>query len=188
MNDASKNPLPLTEKDLIQGCLRKDRDCERELFRRFAPVLFTVSRQYARFQHEAEDILQDAFIRIFDKLGSFRHDGSLEGWMRKITVQTALKRYQRIRYQKEQAGTELLPEAANLPEILSQLHEEELLRLIGTLPDGYRVVFNLSVIEGYSHQEIAQTLGIGESTSRSQLAKARGLLQQKIQELEKIRA
>ncbi len=178
----------MTEKELIDGCLRKNRDCERELFQRFAPVLFTVSRQYARFDHEAEDILQDAFIRIFDRLGSFRHEGSLEGWMRKITVQTALKRYQKIRYRNEQPGLEQLPESPELPSVLAQLHEEELLRLVRSLPEGYRMVFNLFAIEGYSHQEIARELGIGESTSRSQLVKARSLLQKKILELEKIRA
>ena len=178
----------MTEKNLIKGCLKNKGDSQRELFRRFAPRLFTVCRQYARFDHDAEDILQDAFLRIFDKLGSFRGEGSLEGWMRKITVQTALKKYQKIRYEKEQAGLGEIPEPGHFPEVFSQLHEEELLRLVRSLPMGYRMVFNLYAIEGYSHQEIAHELGIGESTSRSQLAKARYMLQKQIFELEKIRA
>lgn len=178
----------MTEQELIKGCHRKDKNSQRELFRRFAPVLFTLCRQYARFDHEAEDILQDAFIRIFEKLSSFRNEGSLEGWMRKITVQTALRRYQKISYKNERAGLDSAPEPSYFPEIYAQLNEEELLKHIRSLPEGCRIVFNLFVFEGYSHQEIAKALDIGESTSRSQLAKARTILRQKIFEFEKIRA
>lgn len=178
----------MTDKDLIAGCLQNNRNSQRELFRRFSPILFTVCRQYARFDHDAEDILQESFIRIFEKLGSFRHEGSLEGWMRKITVQTAIKRYQKISYEHEKPGLDHVPDPSYFPDVLSQLHEEELLGYIRSLPEGYRVIFNLHVIEGYTHKEIAQVLDIGESTSRSQLAKARNLLRQKIFEFEKIRA
>ena len=178
----------LTEKELIKGCLRENRDCQKEVFRRYAGKMLTVCRRYAHHRLEAEDILQDAFIRVFDKMGSFKFQGSFEGWVRRIVVNTALKNYQKCRFQREQSGLdgfELLPVE---PTVFSHLHEEELLNLISELPEGYRLVFNLYVIEGYSHKEISDMLGIGESTSRSQLVKARKMLQSRIMNLQKISA
>ena len=178
----------LTDKALIEGCIKENKQCQKELFLRYSGKMLTVCRRYARHQLEAEDLLQDAFIRVFDKIDQFKFNGSFEGWIRRIVVNTALKNYQKSSYQKEQIGLENYEEDSLEPSVYSQLHEEELLRLIAALPDGYRVVFNLYVMEGFSHKEIAKSLNIQEATSRSQLLKARKMLQSQILKMQKISA
>ncbi|MCB9168758.1 MAG: sigma-70 family RNA polymerase sigma factor [Flavobacteriales bacterium] len=143
--------------------------------------MYAVCLRYARHELEAEDMLQDGFIRVFDKLPGFRHSGSLEGWVRRIMVHTAINHYRRKAFRMERFGLESLPDVPVRTDAVDDLCERELLELIATLPDGYRMVFNLYAIEGYGHAEIAQLLGCGESTSRSQLAKARRMLQERIQ-------
>lgn len=169
---------------LIKGCIAEDYRAQRALFERFAPRLFAVSLRYARSRAEAEDLLQDAFIKIFDNIEKFEGKGSFEGWMRRIVVNTALKNYSRIRFQRESVGIETLPEQDIPPSVLSQLSEQELLQLIEKLPEGYRLVFNLVAIEGYTHAEVAKMLHIEESTSRSQLTKARQTLQRYLRDIE----
>ncbi len=148
--------------------------------------MMAVCLRYARSREEAEDLLQDAFIKVFDGIGDFQFKGSLEGWIRKITVNTALRHYKRSSFRPEHNGVEWDIEMAEEPDVYGQLEEEDLMRLIARLPDGYRVVFNLYAIEGYSHKEIADMLGIQESTSRSQLVKARKMLQIWLTENKKI--
>lgn len=133
-------------------------------------------------------MLQDAFIKIFDNLEQYNHSGSFEGWIRRIVINTALKNIQRGRFKNEQIGVEFIPEKSTPPLVLSQLNEEALLKIINELPYGYRMVFNLYAIEGYSHNEIAKQLGIEAGTSRSQLVKARNLLKIKVAELQKASA
>jgi RNA polymerase sigma-70 factor (ECF subfamily) len=169
---------------LLKGCLAEDYRAQRALFERFAPRLFAVSLRYARSRAEAEDLLQDAFIKIFDNISKFEGKGSFEGWMRRIVVNTALKNYSRIRFQRESVGIETVPEQDIPPSVLSQLNEQELLQLIEKLPEGYRLVFNLVAIEGYSHAEVGKMLHIEESTSRSQLTKARQTLQRYLQNID----
>jgi RNA polymerase sigma factor (sigma-70 family) len=180
------NFVRVTERELIQGCLREDRQSQQELFRRYAGVMLAVCMRYSRHEMEAEDLLQDAFIKVFDNLGQFEFKGSLEGWIRRIAVNTALKNYSKKGFKLEQIGLDSSPELPQDPDIYSHLQEEELLRLISRLPDGYRLVFNLYAIEGYGHKEIAEMLGIQESTSRSQLVKARKMLQLMVIDLQKI--
>ncbi len=177
----------MSEKDLIKGCIRDEPGAQKELFQRYAERLFTVCRRYARHRMEAEDMLQDAFIRIINKIHTYKGEGSLERWLRSVTVRTALSYFQKTSFQQDHTGLDQLQEIPEFPTILSQMQEEELLELISQLPDGYRVVFNLHAIEGYSHKEIAQILGTGESTSRSQLTKARKMLQTQVIHLQKIR-
>lgn len=153
---------------------------------RYSGKMLAVCLRYTRHRMEAEDILQDAFIKVFDNISKFEFKGSFEGWIRRIVINTALKNYSKKSFKQEQIGLENQPELPLEPEIYSNLEEEELLRLINQLPDGYRVVFNLYAVEGYSHKEIADLLGIQESTSRSQLVKARKMLQGMIVELQKI--
>lgn len=176
----------LTDEELIIGCLRNEAACQKELFDRYAGRLLGVCHRYARNKSDAEDILQDAFIKIFEKLDQFRGQGSFEGWMRKITVNTALKKYSLLRYQKEMSGFEVTDQfdKGNPESTHSKLGEKDLIRLINNLPDGYRLVFNLYVMEGYQHEEIATMLNIQPGTSRSQLVKARLMLQKQILELE----
>lgn len=176
----------MTEKKLVKGCLRADRKSQEELFRRYSGKMLAVCMRYARHRMEAEDLLQDAFIKVYQNLDKFKFSGSLEGWIRRIVINTALKAYGKKSFQNEQIGLESTIEQIKDPTILASINEEELLKLVSRLPDGYRIVFNLFAIEGYSHKEIAELLGIQESTSRSQLVKARKMLQQLIEQIQKI--
>ena len=147
--------------------------------------MMTVCRRYGRHKLEAEDILQDSFIKVYKALHQFKFEGSLEGWIRRIVVTTAIKSVRKKSFTNELYDVELDYEEVSSPLALSNLNEEELLRYISELPDGYRYIFNMYAIEGYSHKEIADNLGIKESTSRSQLTKARKMLQKRIIQSEK---
>lgn len=178
----------MTEKELVKGCLQEKRKYQQELYRRYAGKMLVICLRYARHRMEAEDLLQDAFIKVYDNLAKFKFSGSLEGWIRRIVINTSLKAYGKKSFQNEEIGLESTIERKSDPSILASINEEELLKLVSRLPDGYRIVFNLYAIEGYSHKEIADLLGIKESTSRSQLVKARKMLQQQIEEIQKITA
>lgn len=169
-----------TESELVQGCLAGDRRYQEHLYTRFARRMYAVCLRYARHQLEAQDLMQEGFIRVFEKLPTFRMDGSLEGWVRRIMVHTAINQYRKKAFQQERFGLEHLPETPVEPLAIDHLSEKELMQLIAELPDGYRHVFNLYAIEGFDHAEIAAMLGCGESTSRSQLSKARNHLQARI--------
>lgn len=178
----------MTEEELIRGCLREEAACQKELFNRYASRMLGVCNRYARNNADAEDILQDAFIKVFDKIHQFKFEGSFEGWIRRIMVNTALKKYSLRRYEKEMSGYEIKDrdESGLEPSAYSHITQKELLGMINRLPDGYRLIFNLYVIEGYQHEEIASLLGIQPGTSRSQLVKARNLLQKQLLELQKV--
>ena len=178
----------MTEEQLIKACIKEDAACQREVFNRYSSRMLGVCQRYARNTADAEDILQDAFIKVFDKMHQFKFEGSFEGWIRKIVVNTALKKYTLTRYSKEISGYEVKDsdEGTLDPSVYSHLTQKDLMVLINNLPDGYRVVFNLYVIEGYQHDEIAEMLGIQPGTSRSQLVKARTMLQRQITQLQKI--
>jgi RNA polymerase sigma factor (sigma-70 family) len=179
----------LTDIELIKGCIREDAACQKALFARYASSLLGVSNRYARNKEDAEDILQDAFIKIFGKISQYKGDGSFEGWMRRVVVNTALKKYTLVRYQKEIFVEEIKDNnEVDINDVASFNHltEKDILALINRLPDGYRLVFNLYVIEGYQHDEIADMLGIQPGTSRSQLVKARHMLQKEILHSQKI--
>ena len=170
----------MTEEQLIKGCVQNDVACQRLLFERYAGKLMTICLRYSCDKPEAEDMLQDAFIKIFSHIRQYKSEGSFEGWMKRIVVNCALKTIQK----KKTRFIEISNHDAAAPQsdsfVLSSLSEDELIKLISNLPDGYRIVFNLYVMEGYSHDEIAEMLGIQPATSRSQLVKARKLLQKQI--------
>ena len=178
----------MTEDELIRGCIKEEAACQKEVFNRYAGRMLGLCNRYARNSADAEDILQDAFIKIFDKIHQFKFEGSFEGWIRRIMVNTALKKYTLRRYEKEISGYEISDrgEIGQEPAAYTHLNRKELLALINSLPDGYRMIFNLYVIEGYQHEEIAEMLGIQPGTSRSQLVKARLMLQKQILELQKV--
>ena len=146
----------------------------------------TVCRRYACDQAEAEDMLQESFIKVFTNIGQFRFQGSLEGWIRRIVVHTALRTLQKKKIRFTEIDEDLDNTRSVNADGLAGLSEEELLKLIGSLPDGYRLVFNLYVLEGYDHNEIAGMLEISPTTSRSQLSKARKLLQTQVENLTKL--
>ena len=176
MSGSLKN---ITESQLLSGCLKGKPDYQRELFDRFSAKLFAICRRYAKNYDDAKDILQDAFIKIFNHLKDFRQQGSLEGWMRKTVIHTALNHYRNFSFRNEKAGIENRTNTIETdPDVIANLNEQDIVNAISSLPDGYRVVFNLYVVEGYSHKEIADILGIDESTSRSQLHKARNSLKE----------
>ncbi|MFU8844304.1 MAG: RNA polymerase sigma factor [Bacteroidales bacterium] len=174
-----------TEEELIRQCLNNDVKAQEFLYRRFAPKMFGVCLRFAKNQMEAEDLLQEGFIKVFLNLKSFRGEGSLEGWIRRTMVNTAINCYKKhIKYQKEVAIDQ---DESYLPQISEQINElsiQELLKLIANLPSGYRMVFNLNVIEGYTHKEIGKLLNISENTSKSQLSRARSTLQKIISRLQ----
>jgi RNA polymerase sigma-70 factor (ECF subfamily) len=156
------------------------------LYERFAGKMYAVCLRYARTREDASDILQEGFLKVFSKLGQFQFQGSFEGWIRRVMVNTALRAYQKQRYEFEHSGYERLPESPIDPDAVAMLSEAELLNLVRKLPDGYRAVFNLVAIEGYSHAEAAEMLGIQESTSRSQLTKARRHLEEEVAKMDRI--
>jgi len=176
----------VTEQQLIKGCIQRNVDCQRMLFEQYAGRMMTICLRYSCDRPEAEDMLQEAFIKIFSHIGQYKFEGSFEGWIKRIVVNCALKMIQkkRIRF-SELSNQDLIPTQTD-SYALSSLTEDELLKLISKLPDGYRIVFNLYVMEEYSHDEIAVLLGIEATTSRSQLVKARKLLQKQILSNQKI--
>jgi RNA polymerase sigma factor (sigma-70 family) len=178
----------LTETQLIKACIKEDAASQKEVFNRFSGRMMGVCLRYARNTADAEDILQDAFIKVFDKLYQFKFEGSFEGWIRKIVVNTALKKYSLRRYEKEVVGYEVKDKDETVvePSAYADLTQKEIMDLVNMLPNGYRLIFNLYVIEGYQHDEIAEMLGIQPGTSRSQLVKARNMLQKQILQLQKI--
>jgi RNA polymerase sigma factor (sigma-70 family) len=176
----------LNEIDLIKGCVRKDTTAQHRLFEKYAAIMMTICRRYAGDQYEAEDMLQEAFISIFSHINQFKSTGSFDGWLKRITVNAAIKILQRRKIKVIRITNDEHELISPDFDVLSDLSAEDLLKLISQLPDGYRVIFNLYAIEGYSHDEIAGMLKIKTATSRSQLFKARAILKDKIILLQKI--
>lgn len=165
-------------KKLIQKCAKNDRKAQAEVYQLFSGKLFALCLKYSKNYPEAQDNLQDGFITIFKKIKQFNHKGSFEGWMKRIVINTALQKYR----SKSMLSlvTEEIPE-----EVIVEIDEETisldfLLSIIQQLPDRYRMVFNLYVLDGYSHKEIAEKLTITEGTSKSNLSRARMILKEKI--------
>lgn len=175
----------MTDEQLLEAILRQDAKAQRLLYDRFARKMFGVCLRYTRSREEAEDYLQDGFLKVFQKLSSFKNEGSLEGWIRRVIVNTCLGH---IRQQK--MGWDELDEVnepAEEAEVLDKLQASDLLELIRQLPPGFRTVFNLFAIEGYAHKEIAALLSISEGTSKSQFARARRQLVEKVNRLQQER-
>lgn len=174
----------ISESNIIEGCLNENKIYQRELYKRYSGKMMVVCLRYANSRMEAEDILQDGFIKVFDNISKFKNKGSLEGWVRRIMVNTALNQIRTNRMKFEDISeTKSYLTDSNMNAI-DKLNEKVLLDIINKLPKGYKYVFNMFAIEGFSHKEIAEKLGIEEASSRSQYAKARKYLQQKINKLE----
>lgn len=169
------------EKELIGQALGNNRHAQQKLYAKFAPKMLGVCRQYIKDVHQAEDIMITAFMKVFTNLRNFEHKGSFEGWIRRIMVNECLSFMRVQKKVKFIEDEDYFEESFN--NIESQLSIDDLQSLIDDLPDGYKMVFNLYVIEGYKHQEIADLLGINEGTSRSQLSHARKILQDNINKL-----
>ena len=175
--------MPHPDSGMIQDCISGKASAQKALYEYYAPRMLAVCNRYAQKTAEAEDILQDAFVKVFQNLHKYQETGSLEAWIRRVCVNTAIDHVRREKHRykeleiKEAAGAKEVNENA-----LDMLELEFLFEIIQALPSGYRLVFNMYAIEGYSHAEIGKKLNISESTSRSQYARARALLKQRISE------
>lgn len=175
-------PLFGTEHDLARAISEGNSKAQSMLYERYSPKMLAICLRYMADMMEAEDVMIEGFMRIFDKIGQFNFKGSFEGWMRRIMVNEALMRLRK----KKIINVELeeVRQESGGVSVESNLNAEELLKLVNELPVGYRTVFNLYAIEGYSHAEIAEQLDISEGTSKSQLSRARALLQERLRLME----
>jgi RNA polymerase sigma-70 factor (ECF subfamily) len=170
---------------LIAGCKRKDPHARKKLYEQYAPAMLGVCARYANAKDEARDIMQEGFIKVYTKIDSYSGSGSFEGWMRKVFITTALEYLRDVKMFNLHVDLDYSTEIADNVAVstIEILSAEEILQLINELPVGFKTVFNLYAIEGYSHAEIARMLHIREGTSRSQFVRARQLLQIKIQNM-----
>ena len=172
------------EKSLIKKAIANNREAQQMLFEQYSPKMLGVCRQYVKDLHHAEDLLLQGFLKVFTNLHRFKHEGSFEGWIRRIMVNTC------ISYLRKKNIIDLSDEDYifndSATESLENTSVEDIQKLIDQLPEGYKMVFNLYAIEGYKHSEIAEKLDISESTSKSQLFKARKLLQKNYIKMNKV--
>lgn len=167
---------------LIEACRQGDRKAQKGLYEWFAPKMYALCLRYTGSPDDARDVLQNGFIKMFSKMADFRGEGSFEGWLRRIMVTCCIEHYRRNKASEllQPIDGHLTEKISDQQTVLDDIHAAELADLIGRLSPGYRAVLNMFVVEGYSHKEIAETLGITEGTSKSQLARARSLLRQMI--------
>ena len=169
------------EHDLIAGCKREEMWARKELYERYSGAMLSLCARYIGNKDVAKDVLQDGFYKVFTKIGDYSGKGSFEGWMKRIFINTALEQLQKKHFFPISDKHEESIEDTNIS-ALEKLSADDLHRCISELPDGFRTVFNLYAVEGYSHTEISKILHIKEVTSRSQFMRARQILQKKVQQ------
>ncbi len=174
----------LTEEELLEGCRKGKASAQRGLYDRLAPKMLGVCLRYIKDREEAEHVMIGGIVKVFDKLDQFKSEGSFEGWVRRIVVNDCLMYIRKNRNMSLETDINSVIDSPNLSTIEDSLDQGDLLKLIGELPIGYRTVFNLYAIEGYSHAEIAKQLNVSENTSKSQLSRARKWLQTRLVEIE----
>ena len=172
--------MTLSDEVLIEGCKNHNRHMQEKLYQKYSRSMYVVALRYSRMQQEAEDILQEAFVKVFQSIERFRGESSLPYWIKRIVVNTALNHQRSKLYLFPMVDVMEMKDQGKESNILSEFGHEELLKMVQELPDGCRVIFNLYAIEGYKHQEIAKMLDISEGTSKSQYARAKSLLQAKV--------
>lgn len=169
---------------LVRECLRKKPEAQRALYEQHKVMLFRVCLRYAKDRLEAEDMLQDGFIKIFQDLKQYQGKGALGAWMRKVVVNTALQHLRKNKRLQAEVELDQIADTHHTGEdVFARLGAEALTRLVQQLPDGYRVVFNMYVVEGYAHKEIAEKLGFTTNTSKSQLSKAKATLRKMLEKI-----
>ena len=172
---------------LVNECAKGNSKAQRALFDKFAPKMLAVCQRYLRNNQEAEDVLQDGFVKVFQKIVDFKMEGSLEGWIRRIVVNTALDTIRKNKKLLDDVQVEEVQYKVSFTDHqFDGMDLAQLLKMIDAMPDGYRIVFNMFAIEGYSHKEIADTLGVTENTSKSQYSRARAFLRTQLELLERI--
>lgn len=174
----------MSNEEMLTGCQVNNEHAQRVLFEKYSRLMTGVCLRYADSYEEAQDIVQNGFIKVFKKIELFSGKGSLEGWVRRIMVNTALDHLRSVKNERFNVGIDDISYKLKEEETInSALNAEDLLKLVQSLPVGYRTVFNMYAIEGYTHREIGEELKISENTSKSQYSRARGILQKKIEEL-----
>lgn len=166
------------EKDMIQGCIDGKRACQKMLYDRFSSKMLGVCMRYAKDRAEAEDMLQEGFIKVFQNIARFKNEGSFEGWIRRIMVFTAINFF---KHRSRKFQEDLDHEEADAPYhdgIVEKISAKEIIALVQQMPEGYRMIFNLYAVEGYTHKEISEITGVAVGTSKSQYARARAYMQQ----------
>ncbi|MDX5420417.1 MAG: RNA polymerase sigma factor [Hymenobacteraceae bacterium] len=172
-----------TEEEIIAGCLQEKPSFQEKLYQLYAGRMMAVCVRYTRSRFEAEDIFHEAFVKVFQNLKNYQ-GGSFEGWVRRIFVNTAINHYHKNRKYLDQLDYSTVEESTPAADdIISMISGKELLALINQMPEGYRLIFNMYVVEGFNHREIADMLKIAEGTSKSQLAKAKSHLKKMFQKL-----
>lgn len=164
--------------EIIRKCCKGDSLAQKQLYAKFSPTMYGLCLRYTRNEQDAQDVLQEGFIKVYTKLNTYKGDGSFEGWMKRIFIHNALRF---LTQKKKYDFNEIIEDnEQHLPVFTAPCEYEDLLCMVSQLPDGYRSVFNLSVIDGYKHNEIGALLGISENTSRSQLTRAKAMLRKMI--------
>ncbi|HNR85028.1 MAG TPA: RNA polymerase sigma factor [Taishania sp.] len=175
----------MEEQTLIKDCLNGNPIAQRKLFEKFAPKMMTVCLRYMKDRQEAEDVLQDGFVKVFQKFHLYENSGSLEGWIRRIIVNTALDQLRKnSKFGYMDDVDEVGYKIENNSYTFENLVAQDLMKMIDQMPNGYKVVFNMFAIEGYSHKEIGEMLGISENTSKSQYLRARDYLKKQLEKIE----
>jgi RNA polymerase sigma factor (sigma-70 family) len=176
----------MSEEQMIKECLKNNPLAQKTLYNKLGPKMMGVCLRYMTNLEEAQDVLQDGFIKVFDKLGAYSGAGSFEGWVRRIFVNTALDAIRKNKHLKYQAQIDDTAFALKSNDfIFETLIAEDLIKVLQELPMGYKTVFNLYAIEGYSHKEIAKKMNVTISTSKSQFSRAKAMLREKINEIDK---
>ncbi|MFN5621087.1 MAG: RNA polymerase sigma factor [Flavobacteriales bacterium] len=171
----------MTDLELVHRCMKGDRTAQQALWKSYSGKMYAVCRRYFDHEEDAQDALQESFIKVYGRLDQWRGQGPLGAWIRRIAVNTSLNLIKSKAHQKTWAVDEAETLSDPNADAISQLGEEEVIKLIQSMPIGYRTVFNLFAIEGFSHQEIADTLGVTESTSKTQYLKAKNWLKHKLE-------
>ncbi|MFD2938072.1 RNA polymerase sigma factor [Spirosoma flavum] len=177
-------PFFTTESQLIVALKRGESRAHKVVYERFAGKMLAVCTRYCANRADAEEVMLDGFMRVFEKIEQFREDGSFEGWIRRIMVTESLMFLRKAKHWRQEISLDDVTVELDYEWADTSVNENDLLRLVNQLPDGYRTVFNLYAIEGYTHAEIAEMLGISEGTSKSQLSRARMMLQVNLKKVE----
>ena len=170
-----------SDKELITECLKNNRNAQKAFYERFASKAYTICLRFSKGSNQAEDILQEGFIKVFNNLPKFRFEGSLEGWIKRIIVNAAIDFVKKnVTYHQEL--NENVDESSDIyeDETISKLSADDLMKMVNELPDSKRLIFSLYAYEGYAHKEIAERLGISVMTSKSQYCKAKKMLQERL--------
>jgi RNA polymerase sigma factor (sigma-70 family) len=168
------------EQELIKLCIGGDGKAQKRLYDQYSKIMFGLCLRYSNSYDDAKDILQDGFIKVFTKISQFNSLGSFEGWMKRIFVNSALEFYRINKNHMNQSDVEFANNKPHNDFTVEKISQKEILSMLNKMPTGYRTVLNLFIIEGYSHAEIAEMMGISEGTSKSQLSRARVILQNEI--------